>query len=221
MATVALDSTSFKLPVWVSTIGEFHEWLDSGDVPEKARVWFLNGEAWIDMSKEQLDSHLEVKGAITSVLWALTSSNSSGRVYPDGVLLTNRRAGISGNPDMVFVSNRSREQRRVRRQRRAKGGYVGLIGSPDMVLEVVSDSSVVKDTETLLEAYWIAAISEYWLVDARADAIEFDILKRGPKGYIETRKQTGWVKSSVFGKSFKLTRREDVEGDAVFTLHVK
>ena len=221
MATVALDSTSFKVPVWVNTIDLFHEWLDSGDVPEKARVWFLNGEAWIDMSREQLDTHLQVKGAITTVLWLLSDSDGLGEVYPDGVLLTNRRAGISGNPDMVFVSNRSTEMRRVRRQSGASGGHVGLIGSPDMVLEVVSDSSVIKDNETLREGYWIAGITEYWLVDVRSGEIEFDILKRGPKGYIVTRNLEGWLKSSVFSKSFKLTAKDDSRGHPKFTLHVK
>ena len=90
-----------------------------------------------------------------------------------------------------------------------------------MVLEVVSRSSVKKDTEVLVDAYWEAGITEYWLVDARGDAIEFDILKRGPKGYIATRKQAGWLKSAVFGKSFKLTRANDSQGNPEFTLHVK
>jgi len=50
-----------------------------------------------------------------------------------------------------------------------------LEGTPDMVLEVVSASSVVKDTETLLQLYWQAGIPEYWLVDARGEALEFTV----------------------------------------------
>ena len=37
----------------------------------------------------------------------------------------------------------------------------------------------------------------------------------------ETRKQGGWLKSVVFGKSFRLTRRTDRSGNPQFTLEVK
>ena len=57
-----------------------------------------------------------------------------------------------------------------------EGGYVELDGSPDMVLEVVSDSSVEKDIDVLMDLYWKAGIREYWLVDARGERIEFKIL---------------------------------------------
>ena len=50
------------------------------------------------MSKEQLNSHLNVKAEITSTLYMLVKYAKTGHVYPDGVLLTNRMADISGNP---------------------------------------------------------------------------------------------------------------------------
>jgi Uma2 family endonuclease len=42
-----------------------------------------------------------------------------------------------------------------------RGGYTEIQGSPDMVLEVVSDSNVHKDYELLRRAYWEAGIREY------------------------------------------------------------
>jgi Uma2 family endonuclease len=90
-----------------------------------------------------------------------------------------------------------------------------------MVLEVVSRSSVKKDTVTLRQAYWEAGIPEYWLVDARGDGLEFRILKAGPKGYTEVRKQAGWLKSGIFGKSFRLARGTDRSGNPSFNLEVK
>src|SRR5256885_8764701 len=48
-------------------------------------------------------------------------------------------------------------------------GYLELEGTPDMVLEVVSESSVQKDTKRLRQLYWQAGIREYWLVDARRE----------------------------------------------------
>lgn len=90
-----------------------------------------------------------------------------------------------------------------------------------MVLEVISESSVQKDEVILKEAYWEAGIAEYWLVDARKQALRFDIFRHTSKGYVATRKQAGWLKSGVFGKSFRLRKRTNVLGHPDFILDVR
>jgi Uma2 family endonuclease len=90
-----------------------------------------------------------------------------------------------------------------------------------MVLEVVSPSSVEKDTVILRQAYWEARKREYWLVDARKEPLKFDIFRLGPKGYVSTRKQDGWVKSAVFGKAFRLTKTQVSAGRPEFSLEVR
>jgi Uma2 family endonuclease len=90
-----------------------------------------------------------------------------------------------------------------------------------MVLEIVSASSVEKDREVLPELYWRAGIPEYWLVDARGDGLEFQIFRREPGGYTEVRTQRGWLKSRVFGRSFRLTRGLDDAGNPEFSLSVR
>ena len=94
-------------------------------------------------------------------------------------------------------------------------------GSPDMVLEVISDSSTRKDLVVLRQAYWEAGVREYWLVDARRGPLKFDILRRTAKGYAATRKQDGWLKSAVFGKAFRLAQRRNARGHPEFTLEVR
>ncbi len=137
-------------------------------------------------------------------------------------LLTNKVADLSGNPDSVFVSDHSLDSGRVELVEGKRGGVIELLGSPDMVLEVVSDSSEKKDNQTLFEAYMEAGITEYWLVDAREAAVEFTIYKHAEKKYTATRKQVGgWQKSAVFGKSFRLTRQTDRRGNPKFTLEVR
>ncbi|MBX9623080.1 MAG: Uma2 family endonuclease [Gemmataceae bacterium] len=138
-----------------------------------------------------------------------------------GVLVTNPAADLSGNPDGVFASHDALASGRMRLVPAPGGGFNELEGTADMVLEVVNDSFVRRDTEVLREAYWEAGIPEYWLVDARGEEVEFDILKHGPGGYKAARKAGGWVKSVVFGKSFKLTRGTDPNGNPEFTLEVK
>src|SRR5207245_4371696 len=102
---------------------------------------------------------------------------------PDGGLLVNRSADISGEPDALFVSHAAVAAGRVQSVEGKREGVIALEGTPDMVLEVVSDSSEKKDFQTLRKAYWEAGIPEYWLVDARGKTLVFDILKHGPQGY--------------------------------------
>lgn len=73
----------------------------------------------------------------------------------------------------------------------------------------------------LKEAYYEAGVAEYWLVDARGEVAEFHIYKRGAKKFSATKKQDGWAKSAVFGKSFRLARGSDANGNPEFTLEVK
>jgi Uma2 family endonuclease len=68
---------------------------------------------------------------------------------------------------------------------------------------------------------WRAGIPEYWVVDARADRLEFDIFGRRSDGYAPTRKQAGWLKSRVFGRSFRLPRHLDDAGNPEYTLSVR
>ena len=96
-----------------------------------------------------------------------------------------------------------------------------VVGSPDMALEIVSKTSVQKDTVELLDAYWRAGISEYWLVDPRGDAPRLEIYRRGATKYLPSRKQDGWVRSPLFGKSFRLTRQPGRNGISEFTLAIR
>ena len=90
-----------------------------------------------------------------------------------------------------------------------------------MVLEIVSDGSVHKDTITLRKLYARAEIPEYWLVDVREERLEFSILRWSKKGYASVQTRDGWAKSEVFGKQFRLTRTTDVLGHPQFTLEVR
>jgi Uma2 family endonuclease len=151
----------------------------------------------------------------------LAKSEQLGRYLTDGVLLSNFAADISGNPDGLFVSKATRASDRIRLIEGKEGGIVELQGTPDMVLEIMSKSSERKDDVELRQAYWEAGIPEYWIVDVRNEALRFDILRRTVRGYTNSRKQGGWVKSVVFDKSFRLLMRADEFGDPEYTLQVR
>jgi Uma2 family endonuclease len=173
------------------------------------------------MSKQQVFSHVQVKTEFTIVVGGHVKARRLGHFIGDGLRIRHPEADISAVPDGTFISTQSLRSGRVRLIEGAEDGYVEVEGSPDMVLEVISDSSVRKDTVRLRELYWEAAIREFWLVDARHEPSTFDILRHTAKGYVATRKQAGWLRSAVFGKSFRLTQQVNASGHPVFTLAVR
>lgn len=220
MVTIVIEWDQVSIPEWVKDLDSFRRWADSEDFPETGRICYLDGEVWVDMSKEQLFTHTAVKTEIAGVLAPLVKTARTGLFFGDGAFLSNVDAEIAVVPDAVFVAHASRVDR-VRLLEGTKRGYVEMEGSPDMVLEVVSDSSVRKDVHQLRQDYWIAGIREYWLVDARKEPVVFDILRHTPKGYRATPKKDGWMKSAVFGKSFRLTCQTNELEDPEYTLEVR
>lgn len=224
MVVLSFDSDQLMdhvgIPLWVIDLDSFRAWVDHDDFPDKGHINYLKGKVWVDMSKEQIFTHVLVKTRLSAVLSRLVQEARMGLFLADGVLLSNVDADIAVKPDAVFVSHAARQDR-VRLLEGTKGGHVEMEGSPDMVLEVVSDSSVRKDVQQLRQDYWEAGIREYWLVDARKEPLVFDILRHATKGYRTTPKKDGWIKSKVFGKSFRLTFSTSEHGDPEYTLEMR
>lgn len=222
MITVINESNRVvSIPTWVVDLESFRRWADADDFPDDGRAWYLKGEVWIDMSKQQIFTHVLVKTEFTIVLGNLVKTAGLGLFLGDGALLSNSDADISGVPDALFVSQATLESDRVHLVEGWEAGHVELEGTPDMALEVVSDSSVHKDKVVLRQAYWQAGIREYWLVDARKEPVDFDILRHTARGYAATRKRDGWLKSAVFGKFFQLTQRVNALGHPEFALNIR
>jgi Uma2 family endonuclease len=217
----AVRDKPVAVPTWVEDLEAFRRWVRSDEVPEKGRISFLYGGVWLDMSKEQAFSHNQVKTQFAMKIGILVEQGRLGRFFGDGMRLSDPEADLSHVPDGIFVSKQSLQTGRVRLIEGAKEGFIELEGSPDMVLEVVSQSSVRKDLVILRDLYWQAGIREYWVVDARGERLRFDILRHAAKDYVATRKQAGWLCSEVFGKSFKLTAQRDDLGYPEYTLSVR
>jgi len=199
-----------EIPVWVNDLASFRIWVHSGVLPEKLGVHFLNGQVWMDFSMEEMFSHNAVKQALNLALGQLVRSEKLGVYCPDGMLVTNEVTGLGTEPDAIFLSAETLETEGVRfvTGRSGDAEATEMVGVPDLVVEIVSPSSAEKDMEWLTTAYFEGGIPEYWLIDARADEPEFDMLTRGADGYVSARKTKGWVKSKMFGRSFRLIRGE-------------
>jgi Uma2 family endonuclease len=206
-----------RLPTNLTTLDAFRQWASSVDCPERGRFAFLAGVFWVDLTMEQLYTHNDPKMEIGGVLRILARASGQGRYFGDGVSLTNAGADLSTVPDGVFVLHSTFQSGHVREIPGQHPGFIELQGTPDMVLEVVSDTSVQKDTVTLPGLYHRAGIAEFWRVDARS-ALTFEILRRTPSGYLPTQLPDGWWRSDVFGRDFLLTQSQDARGRPEFTL---
>jgi Uma2 family endonuclease len=218
MSTFVVDDLSVTVPDEVVDLSSFRRWLLSDEFPDQGRIAYFQGRVWVDMSKEQIFTHNQVKNEFSYLLTDIAKREKIGRFFPDGVYLTNADVELSCQPDGVFVLRESFDEGRVRLVEGAAEGFVELEGSPDIVLEVVSRGSVEKDTETFVELYWQADILEYWVVDARENSPKFTIYHAGSKGYVAAKRQAGWQKSKVLNRLIGFSIGIDNRGDPEFTV---
>lgn len=221
--TLVADRFTLSVPASAHHMDGFREWATSDDFPERVRVTFLDGEIVLDMSNEEINSHVAVKTEITRVVGTLVMDTKAGKFYADGVLLTNAQASLSNNPDALFLGRETIDSgaARLLPRKGAEHLYREIEWMPDWVLEVVSDGSVTKDTVRLREAYHRAGVREYWLIDARGEVLSFTILTARKTGFVAAPVKEGWTRSKVFGRSFRLTRSLDEFGLWEYTLEVR
>jgi Uma2 family endonuclease len=208
-----LDSDLFlHIPSDAHTLAGFRRWVLSDEFPEKQPVMFLKGEIYLFMPKEDLFKHAAVKTAVATVLGSLFRELDMGDFFINGVLVTNVDAEVSNNPDMVGILWASLESGKVRYNANKKHDDMEIEGSPDLLLEIVSTGSVKKDKQLLRQAYHKAGVREYWIIDARGEEIDFQVLHWRKSGYVAAADQAGWKRSRIFGRSFHLTRSRDRRG---------
>src|SRR5262249_48361577 len=135
-----------EVPTWVVDLKSFLRWADTVEFPEKGRLWYLKGKVWVDMSKEQVFAHVQIKGEFTRCLTGLALSEESGYYFTDGLFYSNDDADIGGQPDGTFVLFTTLESAVPRPTQGRGGGYGGRVGAPDVGVEVVRRRSVGDDS---------------------------------------------------------------------------
>jgi Uma2 family endonuclease len=221
MASSVVFEEQIEIPM-VRSLAEFRAWATSDDFPERGRIDFLAGRIEVDMSPEDLFCHGTLKTEIVQVVGRLAKASGSGYLFGDRARVSSPEGEFSAEPDVVFLSHDSLESGRVRLVPKASAEpdrYVELEGPPDLIVEIVSDASVTKDTQRLPAAYWRAAVEEFWLVDARREALLFQIHRRGPSAYEAIAPdEEGFQHSAVFKTHFRLARRRNQHGRWVYDL---
>ena len=216
------ENLQITIPDSAYTLDGFRDWAASNQFPDRGQVSFFDGEVLIDMSPEKIESHNKVKAEIDRVLGSLVKTHDMGNYHPDGLWLTNDDAGLSTEPDGTFVTWQtleSGEARVVLRDGDEDG--IEMRGSPDWVMEIVSTSSVKKDTQILPGSYHRAGVREFWLIDARGEQVQFTIFHRHSDRYSPAISDKGWLTSELFGQQFRLVRQRDRVGGWQYTLETR
>ena len=148
-----------------------------------------------------------------------------GLVYIDRARVSNVEADLSAEPDVVvvlFETVESGEARLVPKASGEAGRFVEIDGRVDLVVECISDSSASKDRDRLSRRYWRAGVPEYWIVDARGDDVQFEILSRGSEEYEDTTCDgQGFRRSEILKAKVRLARRGERAELVVFRLDIE
>jgi Uma2 family endonuclease len=219
-----LFEEAVSIPPDLFSLEKFRDWAHSRSFPRRGRISYVAGALEVDMSPEELETHNKVKGCLMWGIHAWLRGKGLGDLLADGAFLVNEKADLATEPDLLFCSWESIRTGKVRYAGRKKGSKrrVEVIGSPDLVVEIVSDSSVRKDTLLLRKAYHRAGVDEYWIVDARGQDIRFKVLSRRARSYSEQAPAAGgFVRSEALGAELRLTRGVNPVGGYIYDLEVR
>jgi Uma2 family endonuclease len=146
-------------PVRRWTYREFAQLPDDGN-----RYEVIAGELCVTPAPNY--THQKVVSSLDRLLGLFALQQGLGEVVPGVNVLF--AEGDYLIPDLVFV-----------RRERHKGivGEPGVKGPPDLVIEVLSDSTAGRDRGVKRERYALYGVPEYWVVDVGARQIEMYWLK--------------------------------------------
>ncbi|MDB5248461.1 MAG: hypothetical protein JWQ40_2855 [Segetibacter sp.] len=124
----------------------------------------INGE--MIQKSAPTSMHQRISRRLVVILDKFVTENKSGEIFqsPTDVYLDEYN---KPQPDLVFVSN----------QKKDVVTNDGIIGTPDLIIEIVSPTSIIRDRIEKKNLYERMAVGEFWLVDPQNTAIEIYTLK--------------------------------------------
>lgn len=144
------------------TYAEFARLPDDGN-----RYEIIAGDLHVTPSPRP--SHQNVVGALAEYLRPFVRRHGLGNLYP-GPIDVLFAEGDYLVPDLVFV----------RRERLDTVTDRGVESAPDLVVEVVSPSTALRDRTVKRERYAHYGVPEYWIIDPETRRIEVYRLQEDP-----------------------------------------
>ena len=152
------------------------------EMTDDQKVEFIDGE--VVMHSPARNRHLRAKYNVATLLGTHVRVNSLGEVRDEKCLCVFPRNDYE--PDVVFFGP-------------AKSATFEpetlLFPVPDLVIEVLSDTTEVRDRGVKFDDYEAHGVGEYWIVDAEAETVEqyaiegdrFQLLLKSGSGEIASR----------------------------------
>lgn len=159
------ETSAFNQPIAVDKIWRYEDYLA---LPDDGKRYEIIADL-LYVSHAPDSAHQFIVAEIMSQLTTFVELNQLGRVIlaPFEVHLSETSRPVQ--PDVLFVS-----------AERWPGGTVPYFeGAPDLVVEVISPSSVRTDRTVKLMAYEQAEVREYWLADPKTRSVEIYTLAEG------------------------------------------
>jgi Uma2 family endonuclease len=171
----------------IKTKLSYEEFLQRYD--EDTQAEWVDGE--VILLSPASNRHQDLSDFLTTILRAYAEAKQLGVVRSAPFQM---RLGLSGRePDLLFVTKEHVE--------RLKENY--LDGPADLVIEIISPESRLRDRGEKLAEYELAGVREYWLLDPEEKRADFYIL--GDDGRYDRRRPQpdGRYRSEVLA-SFEL-----------------
>ncbi len=126
----------------------------------------IGGEHYV--TPAPLTRHQDSSGNLYRLLSVFIYENRLGRLYaaPFDVVLSDEDVV---QPDIAFIS---RDRLAIRRER-------GAVGAPDLVVEILSESTRKTDETVKRKLYEWAGVAEYWIVDPVLETVKVYLLEGG------------------------------------------
>ena len=210
LESIVVQPEGVRIPAHVRDLRAFRAWTHAEAFPDTGRIDWIGGSLEIDVSPERLNSHGTLKTAISRDVSTIVEGEDLGVVLSDRTRYVNVRADLSAEPDVVAILFDTLETGRARLVPSTADppDYVEIEGAADLVVEVVSPSSVEKDTRRLLAAYLRAGVREYWLVDAREKKVAFTLHVRTGRSFTPARPDArGFRRSKVLDRGVRIVAR--------------
>ncbi|RIK33281.1 MAG: hypothetical protein DCC55_35270 [Chloroflexi bacterium] len=124
-------------------------------IDESKQAEWVDGEAIIFMPLTM--RHQQIVGFLYSLLLSFVQHFRLGEVIIAPYEMKITPESNSREPDILFVANEHLDRLTEKK----------LQGAADLIVEVISASSVYRDRSDKFDEYEAAGVREYWLVDAR------------------------------------------------------
>ena len=155
------------------------------DMTPEQKIEFIDGE--VILHSPARNRHLDVTTFASKLLHTYVSLQGLGSVKTEKCLCVFPRNDYE--PDVVFFG----------REKTARLSADTLkFPVPDLIVEVLSDSTEDRDRGVKLEDYAANGVGEYWIVNADQSTIEQYVL-RGEEYELRLKSSTGRLRSDVIG----------------------